>query len=120
MEKDNSNDCYAGKQSSRVSPVRSQNVRPILLRIDHRSLGSAATTRNSQGKLQLSRLPARSPDSCRAPTCSKPAVSQANGFLGAKLGANCARHQATLGDVRPELPQFNGTLGHTWRRPAMG
>ena len=29
-------------------------------------------------------------------------------FLGAKLGANDARHQATSGHVQPESPQVNG------------
>jgi hypothetical protein len=41
------------------------------------------------------------------------------GCLGAKLGTYSARPQAMLGDVQPELPQFNGTLDDTWPPPAM-
>jgi hypothetical protein len=36
------------------------------------------------------------------------------------LGANCARHLATLGEVQPELPQVNGTRRYDWPRPAQG
>jgi hypothetical protein len=41
-------------------------------------------------------------------------------FLGAKLGANSARYEATLRHAQPESLQVNGTLGHVQRRRAIG
>jgi hypothetical protein len=63
--------------------------------------------------------PILGPADGRLATCSTPLnISAANEFLGAKLGANDARHQATPGHVQPELPQVNGTQGDTRPHPA--
>jgi hypothetical protein len=39
-------------------------------------------------------------------------------FLGAKLGANDHRRQATTGHIQPLSLQRNGTSGHIWHRTA--
>ena len=40
--------------------------------------------------------------------------------VGAKVGANVYRHQATSGDIQPALPQFNAISGDARLRLATG
>jgi len=47
-------------------------------------------------------------------------LSSSAELLGAKVGANVHSHQAMPGDVQPELPQVNGTLGDIGLHPATG
>jgi hypothetical protein len=64
---------------------------------------------------------------CHAVTNCAPAgdsknsnVSHLTGFLGAKLGANSARHKATLRYAEPESSQVNGMSGDAWPHLATG